>query len=449
MITETNTDRWIDATGCLRWGPQNPTGVPRVEMKIAAAALSHPDFKLAYLDRTFGVYRPCTDEDIAHLRELVDIFEAPQTSADLAFYWRNRASVIKNFEAETGRNIAALLTKKPTRKGMIYTIAKTGVRALVNGAKLIYRSTGWLPFAGKTSQAIPSKSALLISHIVDRREMCSRAITRQELYTRYMVHDIIPLKEPETHPARMVAGFRRWLLRAGEEKAALICVSKGTADDVNAWYALQDGATLPAAVNVCALTGVGLRVDGPTEPVDALVQRKFALYISTFNPRKNHDFLVEVWARLIDELGEDQVPELVLIGRDKPYKALVAALERHPLAAAKVRNLGSVSNETLRWAYQNCAFVVFPSSAEGWGIGVTEALRFGKPAIHTDTPQLNEAGHGLMPALPDRDLDRWTAQVSSWLNDEKNIEPFRLAAQKLDETDNKAFETCVLSALKA
>ncbi|MEO0919644.1 MAG: glycosyltransferase [Pseudomonadota bacterium] len=449
MASQSEPDHWIDATGCLRWGPQNPTGVPRVEMKIVAAAMSQPDFKLAYLDRTFGIYRPCTEQDNQHLRELIDIFEAPQTSADLAFYWRNRASVIKNFEAETGRNVSALLTRTSKRKGLLYQTTKTLVRMLVNGAKLTYRATGWLPFAGRVNKAVPDGSRLLISHIVDRRDVCRNAITEQKLQTRYMVHDIIPLKEPETHPARMVAGFKRWLLRAADENAKLVCVSQGTANDVASWYGEQPNRPFPASVGVCALTGVGLPVDGPTEPANALSGKQFALYVSTFNTRKNHDFIVEVWSELINRLGLETVPELVLIGRDKPYKSFKAALEKHPHAASKVHNLGSVSNEMLRWAYQSCTFVVFPSSAEGWGIGVTEALRFGKPVIHTDTPQLNEAGHSLMPSLPNRDLGAWTDQISSWITDGDSLNVYQITARNFDETRAGAFENCVLSTLRA
>ncbi|MEO0543325.1 MAG: glycosyltransferase [Pseudomonadota bacterium] len=417
-------------------------------MKIVAAALADPDFQLAYLDRTLGVYRPCTDKDIEHLRELIAIFEAPQTKADLSFYWRNRASVIKNFESETGRNIAALLTSRPERKGVLYNAAKVGVRLLVNSAKLVYRGTGWFVFAGRIKDALPNGSPVLISHIVDRRDVCSHAIAAQELQTRYVVHDVIPLKQPDTHPARMVSGFRRWLLRAAQEKSRLICVSQGTASDVNSWYAEQEGAPSPASVGVCALAGVGLPVSGPTDPVAALQQRKFALYVSTFNTRKNHDFIVEVWAQLIKRLGAENVPELVFIGRDKPYKAYLAALERFPEAAAKILNLGSVSNETLRWAYQNCDFVVFPSEAEGWGLGVTEAMRFGKPAVHTDTPQLNEAAHNLMPSLPCRDLEQWTDQIEAWITDRKSMERYQIAAQGFYEADANAFENCVLCTLR-
>lgn len=168
-----------------------------------------------------------------------------------------------------------------------------------------------------------------------------------------------------------------------------------------------------------------------------------------FNPRKNHDFLVEVWARLVADLGVGSTPLLVLIGRDKPYKTFQAALAANPNAAAKTVNLGSVSNETLRWAYQNCMFAVFPSRAEGWGLGVTEALRFGKPVIHTDTPQLNEAAQGLMPALANGDHERWLAQLAAWIGDDAAITPYQDAASRFEEGKGGTFESRVFDVLRA
>ncbi|MEN0000211.1 MAG: glycosyltransferase [Pseudomonadota bacterium] len=415
---------------------------------MAAAAIEQPDFGLAYLDRTRGVYRPCGVEDLDYLKALVAMLDSPEAVADLDFYWRHRASIIKNFEAETGRNLAALLIGNKKRRGVGYSLVKLGVRTVVNGAKLYYRMTGRLLFVGKESAKLENGSALLVSHIVDRRDVCARAIAQQQLKTRYLVHDIIPLVQPASHPSRMITSFDRWLRRAAAEKAKLICVSNGTARDLEQWFRDKVGIDYSRQIHACPLTGVGLPVAGDTQPVKAIGDDRFVLYVSTFNPRKNHDFLVEVWDQLIAERGAESTPLLVLIGRDKPYKTFQAALAAHPTAAAKIINLGSVSNETLRWAYKTCLFAVFPSQAEGWGLGVTEALRFGKPVIHTDTPQLNEASQGLMPALANRDHKSWTARTGAWIGDRAAIKPYRDAAERFEEAQDGGFANRVLSVLR-
>jgi glycosyltransferase involved in cell wall biosynthesis len=59
--------------------------------------------------------------------------------------------------------------------------------------------------------------------------------------------------------------------------------------------------------------------------------------------------------------------------------------------------------------YGNCAFTVFPSLHEGWGLPITESLDFAKPCIAADNSALPEAGQGLALHLDAHDLDGWVA----------------------------------------
>jgi glycosyltransferase involved in cell wall biosynthesis len=67
----------------------------------------------------------------------------------------------------------------------------------------------------------------------------------------------------------------------------------------------------------------------------------------------------------------------------------------------------SLSDDRLRWLYREALFCVFPSVAEGWGLGASEALDFGTPVVVSDIPPLREATQGLMPAISPDDEDGW------------------------------------------
>jgi len=51
-----------------------------------------------------------------------------------------------------------------------------------------------------------------------------------------------------------------------------------------------------------------------------------------------------------------------------------------------LRVLGQVSDAELIWLYRNALFSVFPSYAEGFGLGAAESLSFGTPVVISDCP---------------------------------------------------------------
>jgi len=56
----------------------------------------------------------------------------------------------------------------------------------------------------------------------------------------------------------------------------------------------------------------------------------------------------------------------------------------------RVLLLGYVSEDELRWLYQNCFAFVYPSFFEGFGLPVLEAMSLGAPVICSNTTSLPE-----------------------------------------------------------
>ena len=87
-------------------------------------------------------------------------------------------------------------------------------------------------------------------------------------------------------------------------------------------------------------------------------------------------------------------------------------------------------------ATRNCAapdsaayLGVFPSSAEGWGLGVSECLSFGLPVIHSDLPALSEAAQGLMPSFAAGDGEALHAALFDLLSAPEKVEALRAVAR--------------------
>jgi glycosyltransferase involved in cell wall biosynthesis len=60
----------------------------------------------------------------------------------------------------------------------------------------------------------------------------------------------------------------------------------------------------------------------------------------------------------------------------------------------RVRALGQLDDDDLAVALDRATVFVFPSVAEGFGLPIVEAFKFGTPVIHSDDPALVEVAAG-------------------------------------------------------
>jgi glycosyltransferase involved in cell wall biosynthesis len=152
----------------------------------------------------------------------------------------------------------------------------------------------------------------------------------------------------------------------------------------------------------------------------ALLQlgRDYVLYVSTFETRKNHRLLLQVWKELHRRRG-DACPMLVVVGMfGWGVNDLWAEMQASDVwSAGRIVMLHHVSDALLAHLYRDCAFTVFPSFYEGWGLAATESLAYGKLAIVSDTPALREATQGLCPAIHPLDWPSWFETITHYIDD--------------------------------
>jgi glycosyltransferase involved in cell wall biosynthesis len=151
----------------------------------------------------------------------------------------------------------------------------------------------------------------------------------------------------------------------------------------------------------------------------ARLRGDYVLYVSTFETRKNHRLLLQVWKELYRERG-DACPLLVVVGMfGWGVNDLWAEMQASEVwAAGRIVLLHHVSDALLAHLYRGCAFTVFPSFYEGWGLAATESLAYGKLAITSDAPALREATQGLCPAIHPLDFPRWLQTIAHYIDDE-------------------------------
>lgn len=204
-------------------------------------------------------------------------------------------------------------------------------------------------------------------------------------------HDAIPWRRPDLTPAINVTGAVEYMMAlAGFD--AVIAMSKEAADDLRAcWQEHQAQGNPPVHVLGWPVDEI---FDAPRTLSSRATTRPKILCVGTLEARKNHLTLLAAAEILWRERGLKF--ELELIGRTTREcgPRVLAEVERLRDAGWPVAWRRHVDNETLLAAYDECAFTVFPSLMEGFGLPIMESLRCGKPCVSGANGALGELAVG-------------------------------------------------------
>jgi len=208
-----------------------------------------------------------------------------------------------------------------------------------------------------------------------------------------LVHDIIPITNPEFTLPQAAARHLRYIQRVAETADTIIANSAYTYDCLKE-YAVKASLKLPR-VKV-ALLGVHNDFVASRPPVS--VKTPYFVFISTIEPRKNHTMLLLVWQRLVAKLGA-AAPKLILIGRrgwekgdGHPFVGplLLDLLERSDALREHVMECSNVPDRLLIKLLTGARAALFPSHVEGFGLPLAEALSLGVPVICSALPPFHE-----------------------------------------------------------
>src|SRR5206468_261359 len=152
----------------------------------------------------------------------------------------------------------------------------------------------------------------------------------------------------------------------------LLAISDCTRRDL-LWYAASRGG-LRGRLEVVIL-GADLPMAAPAarpKRLAGLSPGRFALSVSSIQPRKNFALLHRLWHRLAAEAVAG-LPLLVIVGaRGQGSDALIRAIEDDPLTRPRIRILDDAGDEELAWLYEHCCWTLYPSFYEGWGLPLSE-----------------------------------------------------------------------------
>ncbi|MEI9930861.1 MAG: glycosyltransferase [Rhizomicrobium sp.] len=217
------------------------------------------------------------------------------------------------------------------------------------------------------------------------------------------VHDFIPVMAPEHCVSDLRQDFITWAIGAFDHADFFLVNSKATLADLQTvGEKLGYGPREVAVITLDAdfrrtLTDDAVLMDigDPASYLHklSLESGKYVLFVSTIESRKNHIAAFSVWLNLIKKHGIKNVPKLVCVGNPGWLNdAAYAKLRASELLSEHVLMLSKIPDSALALLYENCVCTLYPSSYEGWGLPVTEALCYGKVPIVSNVSSLPEAG---------------------------------------------------------
>ena len=145
------------------------------------------------------------------------------------------------------------------------------------------------------------------------------------------------------------------------------------------------------------------------------IEGRFFIYPAITNPHKNHGTLLRAFAKVVVD-HPDVV--LVLTGAEGPAESAVVDSIAHLGLRDSVRRLGRVPVARLHALFRDAAALTYPSTYEGFGLPLAEAMAAGCPVIASNRSALPEVlGDAGMLLDPD-DVDGWTEAMVRTLSDE-------------------------------
>jgi glycosyltransferase involved in cell wall biosynthesis len=237
------------------------------------------------------------------------------------------------------------------------------------------------------------------------------------------IHDLAFEVVPACSYPTLRAYLRQVVPRVITRACAVIAVSCTTKQDIMTYY------DTPSEKIHVIYEGVPRGFQPlPPEVVNAVCQRyhldnPFILAVSTLEPRKNYERLLDAYA-VLRERGRQRggingLPTLVIVGRlGWLYKSI---FERHRQLAlgTSVRFLTDVDDADLAALYNAAELVVYPSLYEGFGLPALEALACGCPLACSGTSSLLEVVGEAAVTFDPYSLEDMVETIDALLQDEE------------------------------
>ncbi len=232
------------------------------------------------------------------------------------------------------------------------------------------------------------------------------------------VHDVAFRLFPSMYPPAWRTMFRLGLRRAAARADAIIAVSEHTANDV-----ARIGGIEAERIHVVPLAAS--QPGPPVEPGPVLgrlgIPEAYLLFVGTLEPRKNLIRLIRAYRRIATHH-----PHALVLAGPSGWRGTALQREISVSGPGRVIVTGEVGADDLDGLYRGAAAFVYPSTYEGFGLPVLEAMIRGVPAVVGRSSSLPEVAGSAALLVDPRSVEDIAEGLERLLTDERERQ--RLAA---------------------
>lgn len=234
---------------------------------------------------------------------------------------------------------------------------------------------------------------------VMRLEIFNQLFHKGAVRCVFMMHDLIPIEEPQVVPFLTPTFFRLWVSACLQQADLILSISKTTHGKLVSYINQQ---AIPTSSRFdCVLLGSdlqkiktpsGVKKNTISDNTGCAKSLQF-LHVSNFEPRKGHKQLIEafdiLWKKHTDI-------KLILVGGGNTWnnKKLLHQIMTHEFYGTKLLWITDIGDQDLKTIYQQSSALIHPSESEGFGLSIVEAQNLHKPVICRDIPIFREIAIG-------------------------------------------------------
>ncbi len=185
--------------------------------------------------------------------------------------------------------------------------------------------------------------------------------------------------------------FRQALTRAIRNANVVVTVSEAMKQELLPFCAQTPICVIPNGLDASGTDRQPSAADLDAFRIRFALPDRYLLAVGHLEPRKNYPNLIEALALLRDT---GHTHHLLIVGNDSGERAKLEAQIAARGLKGCVRLASGVSDMELRCAFALCDLFVFPSTYEGFGIPILEAMAAGRLMALSDIPVFREITEG-------------------------------------------------------
>ena len=259
-------------------------------------------------------------------------------------------------------------------------------------------------------------------HVQLRHQEMFFAMQAAGVTVKFMVYDLLPIQFPNLFADSKANELHKELMRLIVNLDEAICISKATAEALMRWVKSEKVSSAKNFKVSWLHMGSDFLKTGPStedpgviqECLKKIAQRPSFLWVSTIEPRKGQDLLLDAFEELWKAGHEFN---LLFVGQQGwKVDELAQRINNHAESNKRLFWLQGISDEFLEKVYACCTCLIAASLNEGFGLPLIEAARHKLPILARDIPVFREvAGQGAYFFQADRP-EELTVHILNWMD---------------------------------